>query len=405
LLSGSPALYPYNSPGEKGRADGLSMHRFDRPAWIRYGVALLCVTLATAMRFALDGVLRDDHQFSTFYLAVIVAAWFGGAGPAMLATTLGGLIGHYFFVAPRFSFAFAGADDVLGVAIFFILGLSICIFSGLLRQALWQAKIYADRLKRSEQEKARLYDEARQANEAKDRFLAIVSHELRTPVGGILLWSKLLRSQTLDEREREEAVEKIIQCAEDQSHLVNDLLDTSRIVHGKMHTDMVPLNLTTVVESTAEAMRAEAQARQIDLRVAASVGVLVRGDPIRLRQVVSNLLTNALKFTPLHGHVQVGLTCEHEAARIRVTDDGEGMGPEYLKKAFDRFSQGDGSLERKYGGLGLGLSIVKDIVDLHGGSIRAESEGPGRGARFTVTLPLLAETEGVKQEPAALQTN
>jgi signal transduction histidine kinase len=399
LLSGWLPLYGFG-----GVRDGMRrlhrafMHRSDRPAWIRYGVALLCVGSATAMRFAADPVLHDAHQFSTFYIAVIISAWFGGVGPALLATVAGGLIGHYCFVEPKFSFAFADVADVLRVALFVFISLTIAVFSGLLHRSLRRAQAYAERLERAEQEKARLYIEARQANEAKDRFLAMVSHELRTPVNGILLWSTVLRSNTLDQSEREEAVDKITQCAKDQAHLVNDLLDTSSIVHGKMHAEMVPVDLAAIVESTVDGARADARAKQIELSVEAPPSALVRGDPIRLRQVTSNLLTNAIKFTPPHGHVNVGLECENDTARLQVIDDGEGISPEYLAKAFIRFSQGDGSPTRKHGGLGLGLAIVKDIVELHGGSVRAESGGPGRGATFTVTLPMLADAYGGETE-------
>ncbi|MDB5293348.1 MAG: domain S-box [Phycisphaerales bacterium] len=374
------------------------MNRSDRLAWIRYGVALLCVGSATAMRFAADPVLHDDHQFSTFYIAVIISAWFGGVGPALMATAVGGLIGHYCFIEPKFSFAFADVADVLRLALFVFISLTVSVFSGLLHQSLQRAQAYARQLERAEREKARLYEEARQANEAKDRFLAMVTHELRSPVNGILLWAKLLRSNTLDQSEREQAVDKITQCAKDQAQLVNDLLDTSSIVHGKMHAEMVPVDLAAIVESTVDGARADARTKQIELGVQAPSSALVRGDPIRLRQVTSNLLTNAIKFTPPHGHVNVGLTCENDTARLQVIDDGEGISPEYLARAFIRFSQGDGSLTRKHGGLGLGLSIVKDIVELHGGSVRAESGGPGRGATFTVTLPMLADAYGGETE-------
>lgn len=373
------------------------MHRLEHPRWVRYGTALLCVASATALRLAFDPLLRDDQQFFTYYLAVIVSAWFGGLGPALLALILGGLIGHYYFVEPRFTLTFADVADAMRVAMFVSVAGSIALFSGFLHRAL-------QGLQRSEQENAGLYEEARQANEAKDRFLAVVSHELRTPVGGILLWSKLLRSGTLSGSQRD-AVDKIVQCAEDQSHLVNDLLDTSRIVHGKMHADIVPVDLTTVVESAAEAMRAEALAQQIELDVEASAGVLVNGDPIRLRQVVYNLLANALKFTPPQGHVRITLTCKNATARIDVTDDGEGISPQFLEKLFVRFSQCDTSLTRKHGGMGLGLSIVKDIVNLHGGRVLARSEGLGRGTTFTVTLPLPAAAPGEQADDASRAAN
>jgi PAS domain S-box-containing protein len=228
---------------------------------------------------------------------------------------------------------------------------------------------------------------AEAANRAKDDFLATVSHELRTPIGAVLLWSKLLKAGTLDPKQSREAVERIVQCAQEQARLVNDLLDVTHILHGTMAADSKQIDLGEVVEAGAEEERMHADAKGVRLEVKA-VPTPASGDAIRLRQLVSNLVANAIKFTPAGGRVDVRLTQQNGQARLEVTDTGEGISAEYLPHLFSRFSQADSSITRRHGGMGLGLSIVKSIAELHGGSVGARSEGEGRGAAFTVTLPV-----------------
>jgi PAS domain S-box-containing protein len=240
--------------------------------------------------------------------------------------------------------------------------------------------------KQAESEMRRARDAADAANRAKDEFLAILSHELRTPISAILIWANLLQSGSLNEHDRREALDTIVQSAKEQSQLVNDLLDASRILYGKMRTQMLAVNLCDVVRAAANAIRPDIQAKGIELRLELA-DAIVRGDASLLRRVAANLLSNALKFTPAGGIITVTIELDRGDAFLEVSDTGEGISPEFLPHLFDHFRQADSSSTRKHGGLGLGLSIVRQLVDLHNGSVRAESEGVGQGARLIVTLP------------------
>jgi PAS domain S-box-containing protein len=251
--------------------------------------------------------------------------------------------------------------------------------------------------KRVEEERERLIARERQvrleaeaANRAKDEFLAAVSHELRTPLNAILGWSRLLRSSVLDAETVARGLAAIERNAEAQEQLIADLLDVARIVTGKVRLRLEPIDLAAVIEAAADAVRHAADARRVALAVRLPGPVpLILGDGDRLRQVVWNLLSNAIRFTPEAGHVDVELHVADGRATIRVADDGIGIAPEFLPHVFDRFRQGEVGTTRRQGGLGLGLSIVRHLTELHGGTVRAESAGEGRGARFTVELPTI----------------
>ncbi|MGH6692231.1 MAG: ATP-binding protein, partial [Gammaproteobacteria bacterium] len=223
--------------------------------------------------------------------------------------------------------------------------------------------------------------EADAANRAKDRFLAVLSHELRTPLNAILGWARLARNPRLPESERHRGLEVIERNAQVQAQLVADLLDVSRIVAGKIDIERVLVDLVFVARQAIEAVTADLDAKQLRLDVAldASVGEVL-GDPIRLQQVVSNLLSNAIKFTPARGHIDLRLARKASTACLTIADSGEGIEPDLLERIFDPFEQADSSTTRKHRGLGLGLAIVRQLVELHGGAIRAESAGKGRGA-------------------------
>lgn len=235
-----------------------------------------------------------------------------------------------------------------------------------------------------------LYRAAEEANRAKDEFLATVSHELRTPMTSILGWIQMLRIGDMDPTMAEEAMQAIERSARAQAQLIDDLLDLSRIQMGKLHLQVSEIDLGSIVRGAAETIRPAAEAKQIELRIEASGPVLINGDPNRLQQVVWNLLSNAVKFTERGGRVAVKVHTTASRAVIEVVDSGHGIEPEFLPFVFERFRQADSSVTRRFGGLGLGLSIVRQIVELHGGTVGASSEGLGRGATFSVTLPLLA---------------
>jgi PAS domain S-box-containing protein len=241
---------------------------------------------------------------------------------------------------------------------------------------------------------ARLYLEAQEINRLKDEFLATLSHELRTPLTAIIGWTSLLRTLKLDSETAASALATVERNAQSQKRLVDDMLDASRIITGKLRLDARPARLATVVEAAVASARPAAEAKRIDLAVetAGAGGLLVRGDPDRLQQVVWNLLSNAIKFTPEGGRVSAGLERAGGDAVVTVSDTGAGIRPEFLPRVFDRFTQADSSTTRAFGGLGLGLSIARHLVEQHGGTIAAESAGEGRGATFRVRLPL-HETE------------
>ena len=237
--------------------------------------------------------------------------------------------------------------------------------------------------------------EAERLSHVKDEFLATLSHELRTPLNAILGWSALLRQRGTSPEERDRGLETIERNARSQAQIINDLLDMSRIVSGKLHLEVQPLHLHEVISAAIETVRPSAEARQIRLLslLDSSIG-LTRGDPNRLQQVLWNLLTNAVKFTPSGGRIQVILERVNSHVEIVVEDSGIGIKPEFLPHVFDRFRQADASTTRRFGGLGLGLSIVRNLVEMHGGTVRVKSPGENLGTTFIVALPVsIVESE------------
>ena len=249
------------------------------------------------------------------------------------------------------------------------------------------------------EQKAR--QEAEAASQAKDEFLAVVSHELRTPLNTLRLWVGVLRNGPRDAQTIARAVDTIDRNAILQARLIEDLLDASRIISGRFRLAIERLDLAGIIEPALEAVRAAARNKAIGLTSALDPAAgPVLGDSTRLQQVVWNLLSNAVRFTPAGGRVTVGLRRLGPEAELTVTDTGRGMAPGLLPRVFDRFRQGESGTMRSHGGLGLGLSIARQIVELHGGTIRADSPGEGRGATFTVCLPL-AVVQAVRPGPAA----
>jgi PAS domain S-box len=238
---------------------------------------------------------------------------------------------------------------------------------------------------------------AEEADRLKDEFLATLSHELRTPLTSILGWASMIRTGEVEGSNATRAIETIERNARSQARLIDDLLDVSRIITGNLRLDLHPLNLGPIVEAALDALRPTADVKGIKLQTRfVPAQCLVKGDPNRLRQVIWNLLSNAIKFTPRNGSVSIDLTCVESTARLTVGDTGDGISPEFLPYVFDRFRQAEGSISRKQGGLGLGLAVARHLVELHGGTIRAQSEGLGRGAVFSVDLPLAQE----RRDPA-----
>jgi PAS domain S-box-containing protein len=246
-------------------------------------------------------------------------------------------------------------------------------------------------------------EKAEAASRSKDEFVAMISHEIRSPLNSILGWAQLLRRGKFDQAETERATEIIVRNARAQSQLIEDLLDISRVITGKLTLNVRSVELAQIIEAAMDSIRPAAEAKSIQLQARIdSRDSLVSGDPNRLQQIVWNLLSNAVKFTPRHGRVEVSLRRVDSNFQITVSDSGVGISPEFLPFVFDRFSQADTTSERKYGGLGLGLAIVRHLVELHGGTAQADSPGEGQGATFTVTLPVKALREEMSElEPAA----
>jgi PAS domain S-box-containing protein len=247
-------------------------------------------------------------------------------------------------------------------------------------------------------ENAQLYREAQEANRLKDEFLATVSHELRTPLTAILGWTHLLRTGSPVQVAR--AVDTIDRNAHAQARIVDDILDVSRIITGKLRLEFERVDLALVIQAALDTVRPTAEAKEIELSTSLDPGPLeTAGDPARLQQVAWNLLSNAIKFTPRGGRVEVRLSRADLNVCLRVSDTGQGITADFLKHVFERFRQADSAPTRAYGGLGLGLAIVRHLVELHGGHVAVESQGQGHGAAFTVLLPMLGATRPATEPP------
>jgi PAS domain S-box-containing protein len=270
----------------------------------------------------------------------------------------------------------------------------------------------AEKMRLLESEKA-ARSEAERASRMKDEFLATLSHELRTPLNAVLGWSAVLGGRKYSDRELVQGLEAIDRNARVQAQIIDDLLDMSRIISGKVRLDVQAIDLPAVVLEAVDTMRATATAKGVRLQtVLDPLNAPISGDPNRLQQVFWNLLSNAIKFTPKGGRIQILLERVDSHVEVSVIDTGEGISPDFLPYIFDRFQQADASTTRRHGGLGLGLSIVKNLIELHGGNVRVKSGGLGKGATFIITLPLTVlhlpkaqgEGEHPKSRPSALRS-
>jgi signal transduction histidine kinase/ActR/RegA family two-component response regulator len=245
-------------------------------------------------------------------------------------------------------------------------------------------------------------EDAEQANHLKDEFLSTVSHELRTPLNAILGWARMLASMQLPPDRAQQAIAIIERNASALAHLIEDLLDVSRIVAGTLQLAPQPVDLVAVAQAALDAVRPLAAAKNVQLAFSPDLPAIeaVSGDADRLQQVIWNLLANAIKFTPEGGRVDVFIEPSNDHMEVRIVDTGQGISPDFLPHVFERFRQADGATTRRYTGLGLGLAIVRQLVELHGGTVHAASPGVGRGATFTVCLPISAGEAQVGQAAA-----
>ena len=388
----------------------------------RYGAALLSGAAALAARMLLDPVFGNHHPFTTFYIAVAAVAWYGGLGPSLLTIVCSCVAADYFFIPPRGSLGIALTIHWFDLACFVFVSSTISIFSyatrGAQRQA--EAKALEALQKRKEleleiMERLRLEselelhaDELAEANRRKNEFLAILGHELRNPLAPIRSAVQFLRLDSASEPDRRWARDVIDRQTEQMTRLVDDLLEISRVSRGKIKLIKTAIELAEVIERAVENSHPLIGARKHELiESLPAEPVWLEADPVRLAQVVANLLNNAAKYTPDRGHIWLSAEKQGAEAVIRVRDDGLGIAPDMLPRVFDLFAQADRTLEESRGGLGIGLTLVKCLLEMHGGTVKVLSDGPGKGSEFVVRLPALErkptpgtnDGENVKNRP------
>ncbi len=362
-----------------------------------YGIAAASVAAALMLTLLLWNWI--EPQATPLFLATIaVTAWQRGKYPSLFATFLAVLSIDYFFYPPLYAFE-VSVNNAASAAVFAAAALLISWIDGERKNALRER----DRLLTSERKALRAAEEA---DRAKDTFLAMVTHELRAPLNTILGWTNLLEKGTLDEEKTRHALAVIGRSARTQAQLVEDLLDISRIRTGKFHINARPIELCAAIDAAIESVAPAVAAKRIRLHRDFDERIgLVSGDAERLQQVVWNLLSNAVKFTREEGQIEIRLERAGTHARLKIYDDGAGIRSDFLPFVFDSFRQSDETDKAKHKGLGLGLAIVRHLVEAHGGTVSAMSAGENLGATFTVELPLLAEVCSGEEEEIRKDSN
>lgn len=368
------------------------------PSWARYLGALASVGLAAAIQY----LLLPEPSIAPFvflFFGVTLGAWLGGRGPGCVAVLLAAALGNYLFIQPVFDWSLS-RGALLATGFFLVAALAAAILTGSLRAALRDLEAKAAQLGALHEAQARLAAELRVSQQRKDDFLATLSHELRNPLTPIRSGVYVLkRTCALDHRGRE-ATGVIERQVDQLARLIDDLLDATRIARGKIQLRRTRLDLAEAIARSAQDFRSLFTANGVELSVGLHARpVWVDADPARVAQIVGNLLSNSAKFTPRGGRVSVSLAADDLGrAVLEVSDTGVGLDEETRAHLFEPFAQADRSLARSRGGLGLGLALVKGLVELHGGEVQAHSDGPDRGTRFTIQLPLTASPA----DPAAV---
>jgi signal transduction histidine kinase len=358
---------------------------------LRWSVAFLATAAALVLRDALEPVLGGADPFTTLYAAVAVTVLVGGYGPALAAMIGGYAAAEYFFVQPVHTVFVSVPPDPLRLALYTLSCLIIIGFGGGMRSA-------RRRLEREVAERRRLEAMLREADKRKDVFLATVAHELRHPLAPIRNVLEVLQLKDLPDRELRWARGVIDRQVRHLARLVDDLLDISRIVRGSMELRREPVEVARIVADAVEVCRPLVDAQRHELEIGLPTEPLfVEGDPTRLVQVIGNLLDNAAKYTPPGGRIAVSAGREGDSAVIAVRDQGIGIPESMLERVFEPFARSEEARARAAGGMGIGLSVVRDLVELHGGCIEARSAGRDRGSEFRVRLPLCARPRA--QEP------
>ena len=385
-LSGAP---PARMSRTQGSADAYPFPTL--PALPRLTITLAAVGAVFLIGRVGGSAIDSGSHFLLLGTAVLATAWFAGTGPALAATVLGALMGAAEARDPSL-----GAAAPMHLAIFVVQGLLLTALVSELRGA-----------RRAAEEQGRAADAARRKVEAasrmKDEFLATVSHELRTPLNAALGWLHLLRTGKLDPSTVSQGIESVERNVRLQARVTADLLDVSKALTGELQLECEPTRLADAVQQAVAAVAATARAKGVSIHTRQSdgAGVIVLGDQSRLRQVAWHLLGNAIKFTPRGGRIDVAVDTVAGAAELVVRDNGEGIDPQFLPFIFDRFTQADASTTRNVGGLGVGLALVHELVELHGGEIEARNAPAPGGAIFTVRLPLQPAEAAGRPAPCA----
>jgi signal transduction histidine kinase len=344
---------------------------------VRFGVALAIVGLVYLAERSFGSLIDERSLFLLLGTAVMASAWFAGTGPALAATVFGALLGAW----DTSSSNQAARAAETHLALFILQGL---ILTGLVSELRAARRRAVDQARRAQA--ARQESEA--ASRMKDEFLATLSHELRTPLNAVLGWVHLLRRCSLDQATWNRGLESVDRNVRLQAEITGNLLDISKSLTGELRVDLRPLPIADAIREAVSAAEATALAKEVTIRShLPETSLLVLGDRARLRQVVWHLIGNAVKFTPRGGEVGVDVSTDADQVVIAVSDSGSGISPEFLPRLFAPFTQQDPSTTRTAGGLGVGLSLVRELVELHGGTIRASNQVGRPGAIFTVRLP------------------
>ena len=351
----------------------------------RYLIAILTTLLAVWVRTLLSPSLGVECPFSLFYLSVLLTAWLGGTGPAVFAMLLGALAAAHFFILPEGTLWIQELPDMVQLTIFILVN---CVATLLFYRVQKQRSL----AEKKSQENQSLTDSLREADNKKDEFLALLAHELRNPMAHLRSCAKLLEEGSTSPARIASICEVLHRQVNHLVRITDDLLDVARFNQGKMILKKSYFDLRSAVEDSAEILASVFHQKQQRLRVILPPkAVTVYGDPVRIVQLVCNLLENASKYTSAGGRISVLLEVSANQANLIVDDNGIGFAPTHANLIMEPFTQIDRSRTREYGGLGVGLTIVKKLVSLHSGELLAESRGPGQGSRFTVSFPL-AET-------------
>jgi signal transduction histidine kinase len=353
-------------------------------AWrfLGYNGGLLIAASAIGLRLCLEYLGTRPNSFVVFSLAIVLSGWLFGFGPSVVTALVCGLAAMFFLRAQVLT-----AESLLGLGLYMLTSLGICLIVGEQRSIRLALERTMRELNGAKEHAEKAQEAAERANEAKEQFLHLISHELRNPLQSISMSTHVLRHDLSNPQLTTQRFQRIDLAVQTLSDMIDDLVDSTRIVTGQLRLNYRSMDLAESVRSAIEIMTPVAEGKQIRLVTDIQVDCLpMNGDPDRLQECVCNLVGNAIKFSAKGAGVRICLLHTRLGAEVRVTDQGEGIDPHFLPRVFERFSQAGPSNQRR-GGLGLGLSIVKHIVELHQGTIIAESEGDGRGASFTILLP------------------